>query len=104
MDEKRYKYEFSPLAVDDLTEIFEYIALASSSIQIAENLIDEMQTAVENLCDFPFSHPLVKDSILRKKGYRLLVVKNYNIFYVVKEKRIIIRRVLHGKRNFEGSL
>jgi len=91
MDKRPYNYEFSPLAEQDLHEIFEYISLELFAPTSADSLMDEMQSAVESLCDFPFSRPLLKDDTLRKKGYRLLVVRNYNIFYVVKEQTIIIR-------------
>jgi len=101
MDKHPYSYEFSPLAASDLTEIFDYIAVESSSFQVAEKLIDEMQTAVEDICAFPFSCPLVNDSVLRKKGYRFLVVKSYILFYIVKGQKIIIRRVLHGRRHYQ---
>ena len=104
MGKKPYRYEFSPSAVDDLTEIFDYVTLELSSPLAAEKLIDEIQEAVENLCEFPFSRPLVKDRTLSKKGYRLLVVKNFNIFYVIRGEVVVIRRVLHGRRKFESLL
>jgi len=104
MDKRPYKYVFSPLAEDDLDEIFDYITYDLLAPQAAERLIDNMQNAVEALCDFPFSRPLLKDSTLRKKGYRILVVQNFNLFYVVEDQTIIIRRVLHSKRNFASLL
>ena len=42
--------------------------------------------------------------LLRNKGHRLLVVQNFNLFYVVENKSIIIKRVLYGKRNYERIL
>ena len=104
MDCKPYDYEFSPLAEKDLNNIFEYIALELSSPEAAEHLIDRIQDAVERLCDFPFSCPLLTDSTLQKKGYRLLVVQNFNLFYVVEKQTVIIRRILYGRRDYESIL
>ena len=70
----------------------------------AEKLIDDIQEAIEGLCAFPFSRPLAKDLVLSRKGYRLLIVKNFNVFYVVTGKSIVIRRVMYGRRQFETLL
>jgi len=104
MDNKVYHYEFSPLAENDLDEIFEYISLDLSAPKAALGLIDAIQAAVEDVCIFPFSRPLLKNKMLREKGYRLLVVKNFNLFYVVEGNIVIIRRVMHGSRNYESLL
>ena len=104
MEDKAYSYAFSPLAERDLDEIFEYISLELSSPKAALDLIGSIQTAVENACVFPFSRPLLRDKVLRDKGYRLLVVKRFNLFYVVEGQTVIIRRVMHGRRNYESLL
>ena len=81
--------------------IFDYITIELLSPSSAEKLIDKMQVAVENLCEFPFSRPLISDAVLSNKGYRLLVVDNFHLFYVVCENKVIVRRVLYGRRKFE---
>jgi len=104
MDKRPYSYEFSPLAEQDLNEVFDYIATELLSPEVAENLINNIQDSVEKLCGFPFSRPLLKNKRLREKGYRLLIVQNLNLFYIIEEQKIVIRRVLHSKRNFESIL
>ena len=104
MGKRPYSYEFPPLALDDLRGILDYITIELSSPSAAEKLIDKMQVAVENLCEFPFSHPLISDAVLSNKGYRLLVVDNFHLFYVVCENKVIVRRVLYGRRKFEWLL
>ena len=104
MGKKPYRYEFSPLAELDLNDIFDYISLELFSPQAADRLIDNIQKAVEQVCVFPFSRPFVSNKVLRKKGYRLLVVQNFNLFYIVKGQTIIIRRILYGRRNYESLL
>ena len=102
MQQRPYKYEFTPLAEQDLDDIFSYIS--ADSPQAAENLIDKIQNAVENVCEFPFSRPLLTDKILRDKGYRIIVVNNFNLFYIIKDNAVIIQRVLYGRRNYEVLL
>jgi len=102
MEQRPYSYEFTPLAEQDLNDIFDYISLDSP--QAAENLIDHIQKAVEAVCDFPLSRPLLTDKILRDKGYRIIGVKNFNLFYTINNHVIIIQRVLYGRRNYDALL
>ena len=104
MDRKKYSYRFSELANDDLLGIFDYISYELYSPQAASNLIDRIEEQIERLCDFPLSCALVQDTVLRAKGYRRLVVNNFNIFYLVEDHLIIIERVLYGKRSYENLL
>ena len=104
MDRKQYNYVFSPLAEQDLNDIFDYISLELDSPQAAEQLINSIQDTVEKMCYFPLSRPLLTNKILKKKGYRLIVVKNFNIFYVFENNIIIIRRILYGRRDYENIL
>ena len=104
MEQSRFSYDLSPLAESDLDEIINYIAMELSAPQAASRLIDNIQSAVERICDHPFSCPLLKDKILREKGYRLLIVQNFNIFYLVKDQTIVVRRILYGRRNYERLL
>ena len=100
MDNRPYHYQITPLAQQDMDEIFDYISFALSSPQASERLIDKIQAAVEQICEFPFSRPLLNDAVLRDKGYRLLVIDNYNLFYIVKPETVVVIRVLYGRRDY----
>jgi len=102
MEQRPYRYEFTPLAEQDLNDIFDYISLDSP--QTAETLIDHIQKAIEAVCDFPFSRPLLTDKILYDKGYRIIGVKNFHLFYTINNNVITIQRVLYGRRNYEALL
>lgn len=43
----------------------------------------------------------MKNPVLRAKGYRMLTVHKYLVFYIVKAQTVEIRRILYGKRQFE---
>ncbi|MCL2577642.1 MAG: type II toxin-antitoxin system RelE/ParE family toxin [Defluviitaleaceae bacterium] len=104
MEPHPYNYVFMPLAEQDLNDIFDYISLELASPEAAEQLIDKIQCEVERVCEFPFSRPLLTDKILHSKGYRLIVVNNFNLFYIIKNRTILIQRVLYGRRNYEALL
>jgi len=104
MGQMPLKYKFMPLAEQDLNDIFDYISLELSLPQAAENLIDKIQSAVEKTCEFPYSRPLLSDKLLAKKGYRMIIVGNFNLFYVIENQAIVIQRVLYGRRNYREIL
>ncbi|MCL1975952.1 MAG: type II toxin-antitoxin system RelE/ParE family toxin [Firmicutes bacterium] len=101
---KPYGYKFTPLAEQDIDEIFAYISVGLSAPQAAVKTIDVIQAAVERICQFPFSCPLLNEALLRERGFRMLVVDNFNIFYTTKDEIIVIMRVLYSRRNYENLI
>lgn len=49
---------------------------------------------------------LVKDEILKNKGYRRLIIDNYVVFYIVDEtdKVVVIMRILYAPRNYQNLI
>ena len=104
MEQHQYKYEFTPVAEQDIDDIFSYVSDELHSPQAADRLIDRIQEEVESVCDFPFSRSLLTDPLLRARGYRLIVVENFNLFYIVENDVIVIHRVLYRRRNYRELL
>jgi len=94
----KYRVEYLPLAYDDLDEIFTYIAADDS--RAAANLLNEIDTAVLHLEDFPDMGVNLKNRRLANKGYKMLVVNDYLLFYVVIGSIVEIRRIVSSKRNY----
>lgn len=99
---KKYRIEYLPIAQKDLTEIIEYIQNDNPSAAL--NLLDQIDETVSKLEDFPLMGQVPKDRRLEYLGYRMLIVDNYLIFYVVKDNYVEIRRILHGKRKYSFLL
>jgi len=61
---------------------------------------------ISQLKDFPCKSKKTEDESLKSKGYQMLVIGNYLVFYVVFEnKKIVeIRIILHGKRKYKFLL
>lgn len=94
-----FAIRYLPASQRDLLKILRYIkrdnpAAASTFIQLIEERI-------ALLADFPLLGVVLSDVRLKKLGYRLLVVENYLVFYVVKDRIVEIRRVIHGRRRYE---
>lgn len=67
-------------------------------------MLDSLNRRVMRLVDFPLLGVVPKDTRLQKKGYRVLVVDDYLMFYVLKGRTVRIRRVIHGARQYKFLL
>jgi toxin ParE1/3/4 len=99
---EKYKVLIFPTGKRGLQEIIDYINEQASFDDF--KLYDDITVQVASLAELPFRHPLIKNPILRLKGYRVLVVHSYLVFYVVVGDVVQIRRILHGKRQYDFLL
>ncbi len=99
---EKYKIIIYPIAQNDLMEIVDY--LNTLSPDTAMKYYDLLVGQIGSLAELPERCPLVKDTQLRLKGYRTLLVKNYIVFYVVNESTVEIRRILYNRRQYDVLL
>ncbi|WP_434512158.1 type II toxin-antitoxin system RelE/ParE family toxin [Desulfitobacterium sp. AusDCA] len=94
----KFLIEYLPIAERDLTEILEYIQIDNQTAAL--KLLDEIDKAISELAYFPYIGHVPKDQRLIQLNYRMLIVENYLVFYVVFDNVVEIRRILHGKRRY----
>jgi toxin ParE1/3/4 len=99
---EKYKLRLFPIAKQDLQGIVDY--LNEQSAAEAFKLYDEIIENIGLLSQLPLRCPLMKNTVLRAKGYRVLVVHSYLVFYIVHGETVEIRRILHGKRQYDFLL
>jgi toxin ParE1/3/4 len=87
---------YAPRALDDLHEIWRYIAERTHSIEIADGVITRIQQTAESYAAQP---RLGQPRPELGKRLRCFPVGNYIVFYVPKRHGIQIARVLHGARD-----
>ena len=97
-----YDIRYLPIAEDDLNEIVDY--LLEYSIDAANEFIDKLEGVEQQLSTFPESAPLMRDRKLKSKGYRMMVVGDYLLFYVLRNECVFVMRIVHGKRNYLSFL
>jgi plasmid stabilization system protein ParE len=88
------KILWSPLAIDRVAEIAEYIAMDNPGS--AENWVDTVFKKVEDLKIFPESGRIVPETV--NINISELIYGNYRIIYRVEEKRLAVLTVRHGKQ------
>lgn len=99
---KNLKIEYLPIARQDLEEILAYIM--KDNKDVALGLLDEIDQKISKLAQFPYIGAVPKDERLEKLGYRMLVIRQYLVFYVNKDNIIEIRSILHGHRRYDFLL
>ena len=102
----KYKIVRTDKADEQLREITFYIAEDSGSIDIALNYLDKIEAAINDLEDFSVSGSIPRYSILRKQGYRVLIVERHLIFYKVDENKriVIIYAIVDGRREYRNLI
>lgn len=102
----KYNIVRTDKADEQLREIIFYIADDSGSIDIALNYLDKIEKAINRLEDFPMSGSVPRYSILRKQGYRVLIVERHLIFYKIDEdkKEIIIYAIVDSRREYRNLI
>ena len=88
------KIVWSPLAIDRITEIAEYIS--EDSPRSAEKLIDSVFKKVSRLKKYPESGRIVPE--LEISRIREIIYGNYRIIYGIKREAIIILTIRHSRQ------
>jgi len=101
---QRIKIKYTPVAVDDMDEIFSYIS--KENIDAAEIILEKISNKVTRLSEFPNMGSVLSDEeyTLTRRGYRFIIAEPYLIFYRIIDNTIIIHRILHGRRDYLREL
>lgn len=91
---------YSPEALNDLDEIWEYIAVELANPSAAKNTINGIMNAINKVKEFPNAYsPLYFENGL-ETNYRFVIFENYMAFYRIGKNEMFVDRVLYGKRDY----
>ena len=99
--EKKYNIKYLPSFYRDLDAITDYIKYELQNEVAANRLVDEIENAIIKRFQNPESFEKFQTRRKRLNVYYRIYVKNYTIFYVVKDSTMEVRRIIYSKRNFE---
>ncbi len=102
----KYKIIRTDKADEQLREVIFYIAEDSGSIDIALNYLNKIEKAINSLEGFPMSGSIPRYSILKKQGFRVLIVERHLVFYKINEdkKEVVIYAVVDGRREYRNLI
>ncbi|MFI3169711.1 MAG: type II toxin-antitoxin system RelE/ParE family toxin [Faecalibacterium sp.] len=98
-----YKLQVTHQAAEELERITDYIAVQLDSPGAALDWLLEVDKHYERLENTPYMYEACHDAILRRKGYRRIVIRNYILVYKIAEleKTVQILHFFHGTQNYE---
>ena len=91
---------YSPLALRDLDNIFDYIANELMNPVSAAETVNAILEGTDQLEDFPFVGSIVEGLPFMTDEYRFIGIRNYLVFYRITDMRIFIDRVLYKRRDY----
>lgn len=102
----KYKILRTDKAEEQLRKIIFYIADDSGDIDIALGYLDKIETAINRLQEFPESGSIPRYSILKKQGYRVVIVEKHLVFYKINEegKTVVIYAIVDGRREYRNLI
>lgn len=97
-----YNVKILPPAVDDIQEIYNYIAYELKSVINAERTISKIRSEIENLSSFPNSFRLYPNEPWHTHGLRFMPAANYLVFFIVDDEKseVNVLRILYGRMDF----
>ena len=98
----KYEVKLLSRALRDMDGIYGYIAQSLQEPGTASDLLDEIEKQILSLEYLTFRCPERRTGVYAGKGYRQLLVHNYNIIYRVDEakKIVLIVTVRYAKSSF----
>jgi len=98
-----YKILRADKADDQLNELIQYISMDSGSVEIALNYLQKIEHAIALLAEHPYLGRYPRYSILKKRGYRVLVVEKHLVFYIPNESKkiVFIHAVVDARREYQ---
>lgn len=103
-DMERYTVRITEEALKDMEDIYHYIA---EKLQSPENAIGQYHRIADEIMTletFPERYAVVNFEPERRAGLRRLLVDHYSVFYVIREKQVIVTTVLYSASNIEQRL
>ena len=111
MSEKQYEVIVTPFAESALQDYYDHIRYESLDVQTADNWLDRMEQAIQELSELPNRFSLVPREPWYSNGVRYYPFIGYNIYYWLNEERIkvyvidvICQKVDQDKRLIESML
>ena len=98
----KYEVRLMNQALQDLDEIYGYIAGSLQEPEVAAELLDALESEILSLEYLPYRCSERRTGSFANSGYRQLMVKNYIVIYRIDEahKQVLIVTVRYARSSF----
>ncbi len=94
------------LFADQLTDIVSYIADDTGSPKIALDVLDRIEKDILRLGDFPDSGSIPRNTLLRRRGFRVLITLRWLMLYKVDHtaETVTLYAIADHKQEYEHMI
>ena len=96
----KYTIKYTDTFIKQFNNILKYFIYKLQNKIEAENFYNEVIKEIEKRSEYPESFEKYNSSRKRKNTYYRIYVKNYTIFYTIKDNTMRVRLILSSRRNF----
>ncbi len=101
---KQYKVEITREALQDMEDIYNYIAVDLLSPENAMGQYNRIADEILTLDSFPERYRIMESEPEKKMELRRMLVDNYSVFYTICENKVIVTDVLYMASDIEARL
>ncbi|MBQ6551669.1 MAG: type II toxin-antitoxin system RelE/ParE family toxin [Lachnospiraceae bacterium] len=98
-----YKVVYSKAALEDIRDIYEYIAFSLFAEHSAEKQVNRIRKGIGSLAVFPERHRIVDWEPWASMGMHQMFIDRYNVYYLVdlNQNMVKIIRIVYSGRDIE---
>ena len=102
----RYSVMLTPHATAQIGEAVSYISKVLLVPETAKAWADYLEKEIKSLDTLPERYRRIEEEPWRSLGFRVMVVKNFNVYYFVddEKKTVWVTAVIYGKRDQLNAL
>ena len=96
---KKFSISYLPIFDSDLAEAWHYIAFHLQNRAAADRLVADTEKAILKRLEMPTSFGQYHSKKEREHLYYRINIRNFTVWYVVKDNVMEVRRFLYSKRD-----
>ena len=101
---KHYKVEIPEEALQDMEDIYNYIAIDLLASENAMGQYDRIADEILTLDTFPERFRIMDSEPEKRMELRRMLVDNYSVIYTICDERVIVTDVLYTASDIEARL
>ena len=101
---KQYKVEITEEALQDMEDIYIYIAIDLLASENAMGQYDRIADEILTLDTFPVRFRIMDSEPEKRMELRRMLVDNYSVIYTICDERVIVTDVLYTASDIEARL
>lgn len=102
MANSKYTIKYSQTYINQFNHILKYFVNTLKNKIAADDFYNEVIKEIEKRSKNPESYEKYVSIKKKKSTYYRIYIRNYTIFYTVKNNIMEVRRILYSKRNFNN--